>query len=152
MSDRFSPPERRIAVTLLVISALGFIWHAFEDLRPPPPPVRLIREAFGPDSPDSTGIFDLNAGEEGIVYSSGSREPPGPIDIREADEATLLHLPGIGPVLAGLRAVEALGIPLPLRSESLLGLRGLRSVAVADDLARLEFEVRPAEESLRDVV
>ena len=57
-----------------------------------------------------------------------------------------------GPVLATLRGAEALGVPLPLRSESLLGLRGLRRVAVEDDLARLGLEVRPAEESLRDVV
>ncbi len=53
-----------------------------------------------------------------------------------------------GPVLAGLRVVEALRLPFPLRSESLLGMRGLRVVPVADDLARLDLRVRPAAESL----
>jgi NAD dependent epimerase/dehydratase family enzyme len=52
------------------------------------------------------------------------------------------------PILAVLRAVEALGLPFPLRSESLLGMRGLRVVPVAADLARLELRVRPAAESL----
>lgn len=53
-----------------------------------------------------------------------------------------------GPALAGLRVAERLRIPLPLRSESLLGMQGLRRVPVADDLARLGLRVRPARESL----
>jgi nucleoside-diphosphate-sugar epimerase len=53
-----------------------------------------------------------------------------------------------GPVLAAVRGMEALHVPFPLRSESLLGLQGLRRVAVADDLARLEMRVRPAADSL----
>jgi nucleoside-diphosphate-sugar epimerase len=57
-----------------------------------------------------------------------------------------------GPVLATLRGAEAVGIPLPLRSESLLGLRGLRAVDVTEDLRRLGFAVRSAEQSLDAVV
>jgi nucleoside-diphosphate-sugar epimerase len=53
-----------------------------------------------------------------------------------------------GPVLAGLRVVERLRVPFPLRAESILGLRGMRAVATADDLARLGMTVRTAEESL----
>lgn len=53
-----------------------------------------------------------------------------------------------GPILAGLRVVERLGLPFPLRSESLLGMQGLRVVPVAADLARLDLRVRPAAESL----
>jgi nucleoside-diphosphate-sugar epimerase len=56
------------------------------------------------------------------------------------------------PVLASVRMLEALGVPVPLRSESLLGLKGLRSVAVADDLRRLDLVVRSAGDSLADVV
>jgi nucleoside-diphosphate-sugar epimerase len=63
-----------------------------------------------------------------------------------------LYLPlPFAPVLAGLRAAEALRLPLPLRSESLLGLKGLRSVPVAEDLRRLDLTVRSARESLEDV-
>jgi nucleoside-diphosphate-sugar epimerase len=53
-----------------------------------------------------------------------------------------------GPILAGLRVVESLRLPFPLRAESLLGMRGLRVVPVAADLARLDLRVRPAAESL----
>jgi NADH dehydrogenase len=53
-----------------------------------------------------------------------------------------------GPILAALRVVERLRLPFPLRSESLLGMRGLRVVPVAADLARLDLRVRPAAESL----
>jgi len=63
----------------------------------------------------------------------------------------LVPLP-FAPVLAGVRAVEALGVPFPLRSESLLGIRALRRVAVDDDLRRLDLGVRPAAESLADVL
>ncbi len=57
-----------------------------------------------------------------------------------------------GPTLAGLRAIEALRLPFPLRSENLLGLQGLRQVPVADDLHRLDLRVRPAAESLAAVL
>jgi NADH dehydrogenase len=52
------------------------------------------------------------------------------------------------PVLAGVRALEGMRVPFPLRSESLLGLQGLRRVAVEDDLRRLGLAVRPAADSL----
>ena len=62
-----------------------------------------------------------------------------------------LPLP-FAPVLAALRAAEALGVPLPLRSESVLAIRGLRQAPVAEDLRRLDLSVRSAEESLADVL
>jgi nucleoside-diphosphate-sugar epimerase len=63
----------------------------------------------------------------------------------------LVPLP-FAPVLAVVRALEARGIPFPLRSESLLGIRALRQVPVAGDLRRLDLRVRPAAESLADVL
>ena len=56
------------------------------------------------------------------------------------------------PVLAAVRAVEALRLPSPLRSESLLGIEALRRVPVAEDLRRLDLRVRPAGESLADLL
>jgi NADH dehydrogenase len=56
------------------------------------------------------------------------------------------------PVLAGVRVLEALHLPFPLRSESLLGLKGLRQVPVADDLRRLDLRVRTASESLAEAM
>jgi len=63
----------------------------------------------------------------------------------------LVPLP-FAPVLAAVRALEAGGIPFPLRTESLLGIRALRQVPVADDLRRLDLRVRSAAESLADVL
>lgn len=57
-----------------------------------------------------------------------------------------------GPVLAVVRGIESLRVPFPLRSESLLGLQGLRRVEVAGDLERLGLRARSAAESLRDVL
>jgi nucleoside-diphosphate-sugar epimerase len=62
-----------------------------------------------------------------------------------------LPLP-FAPVLAGLHVVEALRLPFPLRSESVLAIKGLRQVPVADDLRRLDLSVRSANESLADVL
>ena len=56
------------------------------------------------------------------------------------------------PVLAALRVIEALRLPFPLRSESLLGLQGLQQLPVAEDLRRLGLRARTAAESLADVL
>ncbi|MFC1500125.1 ComEA family DNA-binding protein [Candidatus Zixiibacteriota bacterium] len=97
MTDKFTRPERRIAILLLVVTAAGAGWNTIEELRPPPPPVRLVQGAV---RSDSSGTFDLNGSEEGIVYSSEKQELTGPINLMVADEETLIRLPGIGPVLA----------------------------------------------------
>jgi nucleoside-diphosphate-sugar epimerase len=62
-----------------------------------------------------------------------------------------LPLP-FAPLLAALRVIEALRVPFPLRSESLLGIKALRRVPTAEDLQQLDLVVRTAEESLKDVV
>jgi NADH dehydrogenase len=56
-----------------------------------------------------------------------------------------------GPALAAVRAMERMGLPTPLRSESLLGMKGLRALPVADDLRRLDLRARPVGESLAEI-
>jgi nucleoside-diphosphate-sugar epimerase len=56
-----------------------------------------------------------------------------------------------GPVLAAVRALERAGVPVPLRSESLLGMQGLRAVPPDPALARLGVRVRPVAESLNEI-
>lgn len=56
------------------------------------------------------------------------------------------------PVLAMLYTLEALRLPFPLRSESLLAIRGLQCLPVADDLGRVGLTVRTAAQSLADVL
>jgi nucleoside-diphosphate-sugar epimerase len=96
------------------------------------------------------------------------RELTGALNIAEPDPVSLeafmrmltdrlqvrcLFLPlPFGPVLAAIRVIEALRVPFPLRSESLLGIKALRRVPVAEDLRRLDLVVRAAAESLADVV
>jgi nucleoside-diphosphate-sugar epimerase len=55
------------------------------------------------------------------------------------------------PALAAVRVREPHGLPTPLRSESLLGMKGLRAVPVADDLRRLDLRARPVKESLAEI-
>jgi hypothetical protein len=47
--------------------------------------------------------------------------------------------------------MERLGLPTPLRSESLLGMKGLRAVPVEADLRRLDLRVRSVNESLAEI-
>jgi nucleoside-diphosphate-sugar epimerase len=54
----------------------------------------------------------------------------------------------IRPTLAVLRVIEALGIPFPLTTESLLGLKQLTHMPSSDDLATIGIDVMPAEESV----
>jgi nucleoside-diphosphate-sugar epimerase len=64
-------------------------------------------------------------------------------------EVRCLFLPlPFGPVLAALRVIEALRLPFPLRSESLLAIKGVQQLPVEEDLRRLDLTVRTAEQSL----
>lgn len=58
----------------------------------------------------------------------------------------------IGPALAVLRSIEALRIPFPVSSENLLGLRQMRSCDTATDLATIGVRLRPAAESLDEIL
>jgi hypothetical protein len=56
------------------------------------------------------------------------------------------------PALVAVRMIERPGLPWPLRSESLLGMKGLRAVPVGGDLARLGVRVRGVEGSLAAIL
>jgi NADH dehydrogenase len=95
---------------------------------------------------DLTGAF--NVGEpDPPTFSGFLRQMADQVGAR----VRFVPLP-FGPVLAAVRVVEALRLPFPLRSESLLGLKGLQKLPVEEDLRRLELRVRPAAESLADVL
>jgi nucleoside-diphosphate-sugar epimerase len=101
----------------------------------------------------------VRAMERGITGALNVAEPDPPtlaafmrmLADRLGVRCLFLPLP-FAPVLAAVRAAEALRLPVPLRSESLLGLKGLRSLPVAEDLRRLDLTARSARESLADVV
>lgn len=62
-----------------------------------------------------------------------------------------LPLP-FGPALLAIRMIEALRLPFPLQSESLLGLKGMKRVDVSADMERLGMTFRSAEASLDDLL
>jgi NADH dehydrogenase len=95
---------------------------------------------------DLTGAFNV-AEPDPPTFSGFLRQMADQVGAR----VRFVPLP-FGPVLAAVRVVEALRLPFPLRSESLLGLKGLQKLPVEDDLRRLELRVRPAAESLADVL
>jgi nucleoside-diphosphate-sugar epimerase len=69
---------------------------------------------------------------------------------RSRTRCVFLPLPA-RPVLAAVRTIESMHLPFPLRSESILGLQGMRAVDTASDLRRLGVRARSAGESLTDV-
>lgn len=108
---------------------------------------------------DDVGEAVVRALRQGLTGALNVAEPDPPMlgdFLRNA--ARRLHLRVLflplpfGPVLAGVKTFERLGVPFPLRSESLLGLAGLRRVPVEDDLRRLGMRARSADESLADVL
>jgi len=81
---------------------------------------------------------------------------PEPIDFERFLRLLAAHLRArpiflplpLRPTLVALRAVEALGVRLPVSSENLRGLAQMRADSTTEDLARLGVAVRPASESL----
>jgi nucleoside-diphosphate-sugar epimerase len=102
------------------------------------------------------------------IVAALERNLTGAVNIAETDPTTLgqflralasrlgircLFLPlPLGPVLFAVRQLERLGVPVPLRSESLLGMQALRAVPVRADLERLGISARSATESLDTIV
>lgn len=89
MGAALTPGERRLVRLLALVTVTGSLWHIAGDLRPPPPPVEILRGAL---SPDRGGETPLHESDLPAVF---------PLDVASADSAALTLLPGIGPVLAG---------------------------------------------------
>ena len=96
MATVLTPSERRVAWLLVAGILLGLLWHTFEGLRPPPPP--LLFQGTGPSADTlSTPVLHEPSG----ARVSEETPPPFPVDLNRAGVAELVALPGVGPVLAG---------------------------------------------------
>ena len=105
-------------------------------------------------------VDDLCAGitsaiEKGLAGVFSLSEP-GSLTMRELLEAIASRLGRksffvpfpMGPALLALRLIEGLGIPFPVSSENLLGMKCLRATDTRPDLERLGITARDAQRSL----
>ncbi len=108
----FTPEERRGAVLLLALLALGVGWDLWRADHPVPIPAEGSRASASLERPASN--------------SPASAAPAdAPVDVNRADESELDRLPGIGPVLAR-RIVEHRRRNGPFRRvEELRAVRGI---------------------------
>lgn len=105
------------------------------------------------------GIFrcDRNAEVRGRILSLGAVDPISlPDFLREVARVRLgrrkprvLPIP-LAPIEIGVRIAERLGIPLPVTSNNLKGLRVVEKMETRSDLARLGLSLRPIPEMIRD--
>ena len=120
--------ERRGALMVLGLFALGAAHDLWRIHRPPPP----WSEASPPAALPATASTSAVPSGEPLVADSTNREMHDPsgtvpkrVDLNRADAGELDQLPGIGPVLAG-RIVEHRRTSGPYRSaEDLLAVRGI---------------------------
>jgi len=90
------------------------------------------------------------------VFTVAEPEPVGMRGFLELLAARLGRKPRfvsvpLGPALAALRAIELTGLPFPVSSENLLGLKQMRAVDTRADLAALGVSARPAGVSLAEI-
>jgi len=162
--ERLLDPERDLVVRPgLIIAKQG--QGLFQQMREITRRTHLVPLFGGGKQPLQTvHVEDLcealaRALERGLVGVVNIAEPE-PVSmaafmrvLAERLQVRCLFLPlPFAPVLAALRVIEALRLPFPLRSESLLAVKGLQQLPVKEDLRRLDLVVRDAEQSLADVV
>lgn len=139
MARQISAAERRVSRVLLLAAAAGVLWHTVDGLRPPPPPLELIRGALRPDSTGAPPLYESTGGNVYTGVDGGRQEP---IDLLTADAEMLQKLPGIGPVLArrivewrarqeGAWSIEDLQEVSGIGPSKLAGFRGLARVGRA---------------------
>jgi competence protein ComEA len=112
-----TPTERRGALVLLALCALGAAWDLLHARPVPAPPAERfpLVSAAAPPAPAAGGPAAAGAAAPG--------RPP--LDLNRATAADLDALPGIGPVLAA-RIVEHRRAAGPFRSpDELLSVRGI---------------------------
>ena len=114
-----TPSERRGALVLLLLAALGAGWD-LTHVRAVPAP------ELGPEPTPAEGVANLSAGTGASNPAvPAAAAPSGPLDLNRATASQLDALPGIGPVLAG-RIVEQRAKQGAFRSvDELLAVRGI---------------------------
>lgn len=113
----FTPQERRGAIVLLALVALGAGWDLFHREPGRVPPLAALGLAAEGTAPAAAGVDSAR--------SAGMEPAPRVLDLNAASAAQLDELPGIGPVLAR-RIVEARTRAGGFRApEELMSVRGI---------------------------
>jgi competence protein ComEA len=112
-----TPSERRGAMMLIALCALGAAWDLHHARPTPGPSAGSAASAVAADAAAAAAVAPEPA--------AGSRPSAAALDLNRATAAELDRLPGIGPVLAA-RIVEQRRRAGPFRSpEELLAVRGI---------------------------
>lgn len=134
MASPFTRGERRLARLLLAATVVGSLWHTVERLRPPPPPLELVRGGLWADSTAVQALHDSawadvdwDDGSDGAGSGrlDGTPTPESPLDLERATAGDLVRLPGIGPVLAERIVAWREARTSPWEVEDLLAVRGI---------------------------
>ena len=140
--DALTPAERRGALVVVLLLALGAVhdlWRAGRPL-PRPAPAALVDRAGPPDRPMGSTVAErpapAAAGESGLV------------DLNRASARELDALPGIGPVLAARIVAHRERHGPFANAEELLAVRGIGPRL----LARLAPRIRAGAPARRDTV
>ena len=120
MAAPLTPAERRVARFLVVVAVAGSLWNLIEGLRPPPPPLEIVRGAFGPDSSVHAALYDTL-----LPFVLTEAGPEFPLDLGTVGAIEMTALPGIGPVLADRIVTWREARNTPWRIDDLVEVRGI---------------------------
>ena len=147
--ELFTPAERRLAVLLFALAALGQMARMGGHVSPEV--ARWLEgDVSAPASPETTTVRT-----DSVAVSSPARNdtltapPPAPepvtiIDLNTADLATLMRLPGVGPVLAERILLDRKEAGPYAKPEDLLRVKGIGPAKLAKLRPHLAFGRRPS--------
>jgi competence protein ComEA len=147
--ELFTPAERRLAVLLFALAALGQMaqigghvspevarWLEGNVSPPAPPETTTVRnDSLGGSPP---------ARNDTLTSPLAAPEPVTIIDLNSADLATLMRLPGVGPVLAGRILEDRKQAGPYAKPEDLLRVKGIGPAKLAKLRPHLAFGRRPS--------
>lgn len=144
--DALTPAERRGAIVVVALLALGAVQDLWRASRPlPAPPPGLHGNLTSPVD-GGTGVQGQGAGGDRVRDggAEATRPPETMIDLNRASTLELDALPGVGPVLAG-RIIAHRERHGPFRHpEELLAVRGIGSRLFAKLRSRVTVGSGPA--------
>ncbi len=157
LPDLLTPAERRLAVLLFVLAAVGSAVHWSRGISPevaawldrgPAPPVDgavedIALKGIAPDSSrrveDERARSGTSGGASAIPAPAPEPPPGGAVDPNTAPAEALTALPGIGPALAGRIVADREAHGPYRRPEDLLRVKGIGPATLGRIRSRLRL-------------